>query len=93
MDKDIGGWETGPDIHTLLCIRQITHENLLYSTVRCGDLNGKEIQKRGDICIHIAASLCCTAEAKHSIVKQLYYCKVISLQLKEINFKKLKRKI
>ena len=51
-------------------------------SVVCGDLNGKEIQKRGDICIYIAASLCCTAEAKHSIVKQLYYCKVISLQLK-----------
>ena len=28
----------------------------------CGDLNGKEIQKRGDICIHTADSLCCTAE-------------------------------
>ena len=27
-----------------------------------GDLNGKEIQKRGDICIGIADSLCCTAE-------------------------------
>ena len=26
------------------------------------DLNGKEIQKRGDVCIHIADSLCCTAE-------------------------------
>ena len=26
------------------------------------DLNGKEIQKRGDICIHIPDTLCCTAE-------------------------------
>ena len=26
------------------------------------DLNGKEIQKRGDICIHIADSLCYTIE-------------------------------
>ena len=26
------------------------------------DLNGKDIQKRGDICIRIADSLCCTAE-------------------------------
>ena len=25
----------------------------------CGDLNGKEIPKRGDICIHIANLLCC----------------------------------
>ena len=28
----------------------------------CDDLNGKEIQKRGDICICIADSLCCTVE-------------------------------
>ena len=28
----------------------------------CDDLNGKEIQNRGDICIRIADSLCCTAE-------------------------------
>ena len=26
------------------------------------DLNGKEIQERGDICIHIADSFCCTVE-------------------------------
>ena len=56
-------WEIGIDIYTLLilCIRQITHENLLYSSgnsVLCGDLNGKE--KRGDLCIHIADSLCST---------------------------------
>ena len=28
----------------------------------CGDLDGKEIQKRGDVCVHTADSLCCTAE-------------------------------
>ena len=28
----------------------------------CGDLNGEEIQKRGDVCIQIAASLRCTAK-------------------------------
>ena len=33
----------------------------LYS-VLCGDLNGKEIQKRGDVCICLADSLCCAAE-------------------------------
>ena len=47
-------WEAGIHIYTLLCIKQITNENLLYSTgnsTQCsGDLNGKEIQKRGDIC-------------------------------------------
>ena len=31
----------------------------------CGDLNGKEIQKRGDICICITGSLCCTAETNN----------------------------
>ena len=34
----------------------------LYS-VLCGDQNGKEIQKRGVVCICIADSLCCTVEA------------------------------
>ena len=28
----------------------------------CGDLNGKEIQTRGNTCICIADSLCCAAE-------------------------------
>ena len=33
----------------------------LYSAL-CGDTNGKEIQEREDICIHVADSLCHTAE-------------------------------
>ena len=37
----------------------------------CGDLNGQKIQKRGDVCVHTAGSLCYTAET-NSIVKQLY---------------------
>ena len=32
-----------------------------------GDLNGEEIQKRGDTCIHIADSLCCTAETNTTL--------------------------
>ena len=47
-------WEIGIDIYTLLCIKEITGENLLCSTgnsVLCDDLNGKEIQKRGEIYI------------------------------------------
>ena len=61
--------EIGIDIHTLLCIKQITNENLLYCTgnsiysMLCGGLNGKEIQKQGDICIQTADSLCYTAES------------------------------
>ena len=31
------------------------------------DLNGKEIQKRGDICTHITDSLYCTAETKKTL--------------------------
>ena len=58
-------WEIGTDIYIVLklCIKQVTNENLLYSTgnfysVLRGDLNGKEIQNRGDVCI--ADSFCCT---------------------------------
>ena len=36
------------------------HKELYF--VLCGDLNGKEIQRREDICICIADSLCCIAE-------------------------------
>ena len=32
-------------------------DSVIYS-----DLNGKEIQKRQDICIHLADSLCCTVK-------------------------------
>ena len=49
MDKDIAGWEIGPDIHTLLCIRQVTNESLLYSTVLCGDKWKGNPKKRGDM--------------------------------------------
>ena len=41
----------------------------LYSAL-CGDLNGKEIQKRGDLCTHLADSL--YSRDLHNIVKQLY---------------------
>ena len=40
-------------MYMLLCMKQTTNDSVL-----CGDLNGKEIQKRGDICIHMADSLC-----------------------------------
>ena len=42
----------------------------------CGDLNGKEIRKRGGICIYMADSLCYTAKKKKKkkkpTLKQLY---------------------
>ena len=50
------------------------------SSVLCDDLEGwdgggREAQEGGDICIHIADSLCCTAET-NNIVKQLYSIKI-----------------
>ena len=47
-------WETGIDIFILLYIKQVTNENLLYSTGNStqmfyGNINGKEIHKCGDI--------------------------------------------
>ena len=32
-----------------------------------GDINGKEIQKRGDMCIWVADSLCCTMETNTAL--------------------------
>ena len=37
------------------------------STQRSGDLDGKKIQERGDICIRVADSHCCTAEANTAL--------------------------
>ena len=44
--------------------------------MNCGDLNEKEILKRGDICIHTADLRHCTAETNNTI-KQLYSHKKI----------------
>ena len=66
-------WEIGTDIYTLLCIKEITNENRLYSTgnslysILCADLNGKEIQGRVDLCIRVADSLCCTTETNTTL--------------------------
>ena len=40
-------WETGMNIHALLCIKEVTNENLLSTrntTEYSGELNGKEIK-------------------------------------------------
>ena len=61
-------WEIGTDIYTLLilCVKYITNENLLYiaQETQCSNFlsNGKEIQKRGGVCTHMADSLCYTVE-------------------------------
>ena len=55
-------WEIGIDIYMLLCIKEVTNENLLY-LVLCG----KEIQRRGNICIYMADSFCCRAETDTAV--------------------------
>ena len=37
-----------------------------------GGGSGKEVQDGGDICIHVADSLPCTAEMNNNLVRQLY---------------------
>ena len=61
--NELGDW----DWHIYITMyKQIANENLQYSagnsTQHCDNLNGKEIQKRGDMCIPMANSLYCTAE-------------------------------
>ena len=63
-------WEVGIEIYMLLYKREITTENLLYSSgnsMLCGDLNGREIQNIGDICIYIANFLFCTEETNTTL--------------------------
>ena len=63
-------WETGIDIYTLLYIKQITNNNLLYSTGNSTQYSvmafmGKESRKKKNrvaICICTTDSLCCTPE-------------------------------
>ena len=68
--------EIGVDIYTLLYIKRITHETAsvyhreLYLAL-CGHLNGKEIQKRGGMFIHITGSLCRTIETNTHCKKTL----------------------
>ena len=68
-------WEIRVDIHKLLCMKKImmTSYCIVQGTlsVLCTDLDGREIQKRGDLCKHIADSLCGTAETSNT-GKQLY---------------------
>ena len=55
--------DNGIDIYTLRCVKQITNENLLYSTgnsTQCSVVNKEGIYV--DICIYIVDSLCYTAE-------------------------------
>ena len=61
----------GSPIYTLLCIKEITNENLLYSSgnsteVLCGNLKWGVWKGRGTG-IHLTDSLCCTVEANTTL--------------------------
>ena len=51
----------------------------------CGDLNGKEIQKRGGICTHIADSFCCIAETNTTLQSNYTPIKNLKALLKFFN--------
>ena len=60
------------DMYTLLYIQQITNKDLLYSTgnstlILCNDFCGKRILKRGNMCICLTDSLCCTPETNTTL--------------------------
>ena len=56
-------------------------------SVLCGDLNGKEIQKRGDMSVDIADSLCCTAETDMTL--QSNYTSMLLLLLSRFSHVRL----
>ena len=60
-NKSVNTKEQGGGAGRLGLVR--TDGNILH----CGDLNGKEIQKAGHICICIADSLCCTVETNTTL--------------------------
>ena len=47
----------------------------------CGDLNGKEITKRGDVCIRLAHPLCCTSETNTPLLSNDTSGPIISWQI------------
>ena len=53
----------------------------------CGDLNGKEIQKRRDRCIPMAAdSFCCTAETDKAVqIVFILHCQFFYTPIKNNN--------
>ena len=60
-ENDGRSWETGIAIHTILivCTKQLMRTYYIHRglySMLCGDLNGKEVQKGGDICICMADS-------------------------------------
>jgi len=69
--------ESSIAVSALPCVRQTASGKLLYnpgSSAQCpvmtrgeGWGHGREAQERGDICLHRADSLCCTAETNTTL--------------------------
>ena len=50
-------------------------------SVLCGDLNGKEIQKRGDLCMHKADSLFCIVEINTTLQGNYTPIKIVKKEI------------
>ena len=69
-------WESSVDTYTLPCVKQIASGNLLCNTgssARCSEMTWRggtgdgEAQEGGNIGVHIADPLCCTAETNTTL--------------------------
>ena len=66
-------WEIGIDMYAILIhyinryLMRACCQHRELCSVPCGDINGKEIQKRGDVCKHTADSSYCTVEANTTL--------------------------
>ena len=57
-------WEFRMDTYTVLCLKQMTSKDLLYSTcsMLCCSLDGRGVWGKIDICIYMAEFLHCSPE-------------------------------
>ena len=83
--KSMGPQRVGRNWRDNMLTSYTDHKNCIpFSWVFCGDLDGcegggKEVQEGGDICVHTADSLCCTAEINTTL--QINYTPVKNLLL------------
>ena len=62
-----------PETHYKKTLQRVllrTDGNILYSTgnsMHCGNLNGREVQKGGAVCMCMADSFCCAVEANTTL--------------------------
>ena len=59
----------------------------------CGDLNGKEIQGRRDICVYVTDLLCCTEQAQHCKATVPHFKKKIVLFNFHVNIHTFKQPV